>query len=268
MGLIKTKSIFRYPGGKTRMSDIISEYFKDYDTIISPFLGGGSVELKLGDLGKKVITSDIDEHLINCWQRLCNDRDEMYGYAECYYKFFHSDVLKEIKREKYIKMREEAGKLLDVCGAAKYWIVNRLSFSGLGLRGGFSEQAIKAELGPLVMKRLKEWNRPKGFEIPVRVSFEELLNKYPDFPVFLDPPYYLKKGWLYPNHKDFDHKKLVDILKKRNTPFMMTYNDCPEIRELYSYENITIRDRAWYYAMSNSRQGKELFITHKISGIN
>ena len=262
--MLKTKSIFRYPGGKTRVADLIIDYLKNFDVIISPFLGGGSVELKLANMGKKVISADIDKHLINCWQQLCNNRDEMYGYVVEYYDFFHSNATKEIKKAEYIRIQENAKQFLDVKGAAEYWIVNRLSFNGLGLLGGFSEQAIKIELGSLVLKRLKEWKKPEGFEIPVCMDFEYLLKKYPDYPVFLDPPYFLKKGWLYPNHKFFDHEKLANCLKNRNTPFKMTYNDCQEIRDLYTYEDIIIEDREWYYSMTNKRNGNELFISHKI----
>jgi len=262
--MTKTKSIFRYPGGKSKVINLISGYYNNFDTIISPFLGGGSVELYLADLGKRVISSDIDKQLINCWQTLCNHREEMYDYASEYYHTLHSDIPKEEKRDLFYEAKEGAAEFLDIKGAAQYWITNRVSFSGLGLLGGFSEWSIKAELGPLIMKRLKEWVKPEGFEVPVCLTFEELLEKYSDYPVFLDPPYLLKKGWLYPNHKFFDHEKLAEVLKKRNTPFMMTYNDCSEIRELYSHPDITIEDRSWYYAMSNKRKGNELFISRGI----
>ena len=258
------KSVFRYPGGKSNHAEEISEYFQDFDTVISPFLGGGSVELKLTNKGKRVISSDIDKHLINCWQQLCTNRDEMYEYAKYYYDYFHSDISKEEKRTEFYRIRETANEFLDIKGAAEYWIVNRISFSGLGLRGGFSESSIKAELGPLVLKRLKEWKKPEGFEIPVCLDFDDILNKYPDYPVFLDPPYYLEKGWLYPNHKNFNHEKLADCLKKRNTPFMMTYNDCPKIIDLYSDNSIKLEKRSWFYSMTNKRNGNELFISRGI----
>jgi len=259
--MIKTKSIYRYPGGKSLVSDRICEYYTNFNTIISPFLGGGSVELKLADAGKKVISGDIDKQLINCWQSLCNNRDEMYGYALEYYNIFHSDIPKEEKRTLFYEIKQSASEFLDVKGAAQYWIVNRISFSGLGLLGGFSEWSIKAELGPLIMKRLKEWNKPEGFEIPVCMDFETLLDKYPDIPIFMDPPYYLKKGFLYPNHKDFNHIKLSEYLNRSQRPFMMTYNDCSEIRELYDWDGIRIEERSWTYSMAKDKKGKEIFIS-------
>lgn len=262
----ETKSIFRYPGGKTRKANEISEYFNNFDTIISPFLGGGSVELKLANNGKNVISADLDKHLINCWENLCHNRDEMYEYANEYAIMFHSNIPKENKRELYYALKDYASFIFDVKGAAAYWIVNRLSFSGLGLKGGFSEQAIKAELGPLIMKRLKEWVRLQGFMVPVCMSFEELLSKFNHtVPIFLDPPYFLTKGWLYPNHENFDHYKLYDCLMNIKNPFMMTYNNCEEIMELYTQDKeIKIEEKSWYYAMTNKRQGNELFISRGI----
>jgi DNA adenine methylase len=259
-----TKSVYRYPGGKVKMATKIAEYFRNFDTVLCPFLGGGSVELNLADLDKRVISADIDKHLINCWQTLCQNKDEMYEYAKEYYDIFHSDISKEKKRDLFYEIKESAGEWLDVKGAAQYWVVNRISFSGLGLLGGFSEQAIKAEFGPLILKRLKEWKKPECFEIPQCLPFTQMMMKYPDVPMFLDPPYPLKKDWLYPNHKNFDHVKLATFLRSTNIPFMMTYSNCTEIKELYQHDSITIEENEWYYGMTNKRQGKELFISRGI----
>ena len=269
--MIETKSILRYPGGKFGVRKQIYEYFKYFDTIISSFCGGCHCELYFANMGKKVICSDIDKNLINCWQQLCNNRDEMYDYAKYYYNFFHSNISKEEKREEYYRIRENAKQFLDIKGAAEYFITNRISFSGLGLKGGFSEDSIYKNLGYLILKRLEEWKKPEGFEIPVCMDFEELLNKYPTYSIFLDPPYYMLKGFLYVHHKDFNHERLAEVLKKRNTPWMMTYNDCPEIRSLYSSDDIRIEERSWTYSMAKgkrnegkARQGNELFISKGI----
>ena len=49
MSLKKTdkiiKTLLRYPGGKSKAIDLITPYVKDYDKIISPFMGGGSLEV-------------------------------------------------------------------------------------------------------------------------------------------------------------------------------------------------------------------------------
>jgi DNA adenine methylase len=84
--------------------------------------------------------------------------------------------------------------------------------------------------------------------------------------LFLDPPYfsatrlYGRNGSLY----NFDHERLARILQKSDHRFLITYDDCPEIRALYSWA--TIEDWRLQYGMNNCNQqnlskiGAELFI--------
>ena len=39
------KTVLRYAGGKSKAINQITPFIKDYDEIISPFLGGGSLEV-------------------------------------------------------------------------------------------------------------------------------------------------------------------------------------------------------------------------------
>ena len=80
--------------------------------------------------------------------------------------------------------------------------------------------------------------------------------------MFLDPPYYLeKKSKLYgvngDLHEAFKHKKLAKLLKKR-IGWIMTYNDCEYIRELY--DGFTILSVNWKYGMSKSKDSSEIVI--------
>ena len=84
--------------------------------------------------------------------------------------------------------------------------------------------------------------------------------------IFLDPPYftasrlYGRNGSLH----SFDHERLSDILKKSKHRFLITYDDCDEIRHLYKWAEIT--EWSLQYGMNNcnaenqSKIGSELFI--------
>ncbi len=52
---------------------------------------------------------------------------------------------------------------------------------------------------------------------------------------FVDPPYYDHKphGIYDFGMNEEDHRKLAEKLKRLDAPFVLLYNDCPEIRELY-----------------------------------
>lgn len=49
---------------------------------------------------------------------------------------------------------------------------------------------------------------------------------------YLDPPYY-KKEFLYSNNNNFSHQELKDLLSKIKGKFILSYEDCRFIRNLY-----------------------------------
>jgi DNA adenine methylase len=101
------------------------------------------------------------------------------------------------------------------------------------------------------------------------VDFEEVIQAPgKDVFLFLDPPYftatklYGRGGSLH----EFDHQRLANTLKKTNHRFLVTYDDCPEIRRLFEWANI--RNWQLQYGMNNcnlereSKVGSELFISN------
>ena len=103
------------------------------------------------------------------------------------------------------------------------------------------------------------------------LDYEEVLNAPgEDVFLFLDPPYfsatnsalYGKNGKL---HKIFDHECFAANLKKCPHRWLLTYDDSPFVRELFSFANIV----SWnlMYGMrnvtENSKQlGSELLISN------
>lgn len=58
-------------------------------------------------------------------------------------------------------------------------------------------------------------------------------------------------------HKDFDHDELAKILRKRER-WIMSYNDCDEIRNLY--QDFPIISIEWVYGMSKNKNSNEIII--------
>ncbi len=81
---------------------------------------------------------------------------------------------------------------------------------------------------------------------------------------FIDPPYYVKGQTLYLNALDDEyHAALSRRLKVMSeTAWVLTYDDCPEIRRLYSGW-ASIRPFSLRYAASERRNGKEVLIVPK-----
>lgn len=58
-------------------------------------------------------------------------------------------------------------------------------------------------------------------------------------------------------HSSFDHERLHSLLTNRGQ-WLMSYNDCPEIREMY--KDYEIIEAQWTYGMNKSKQSSEILI--------
>ena len=81
---------------------------------------------------------------------------------------------------------------------------------------------------------------------------------------FIDPPYFVKGETLYLNTLNEEyHSALAARLKSmRNAAWVLTYDDCAEIRRMYR-DWATIRPFSLRYAASERRSGKEVLIVPK-----
>jgi DNA adenine methylase len=143
--------------------------------------------------------------------------------------------------------------------ACKYFVINRCSFSGATLSGGFSAEASKLRFTESSIKRIEDLDL-SNVEFH-NMDFTHFLKGKRGF-IFLDPPYYLgQSSKLYGNngdmHENFDHEKLFKIMKMRKN-WIMTYNDCEYIRDLYKDYEIRVVD--WTYGMNKSKNSSEIVI--------
>jgi DNA adenine methylase len=78
---------------------------------------------------------------------------------------------------------------------------------------------------------------------------------------FIDPPYYEKGKLIYLNSLDNNyHVMLSEKLRTLNdSAWVLTYDDCPEIRKLYSGW-AKIKKFTLQYSASERRNGKEILI--------
>jgi DNA adenine methylase len=81
---------------------------------------------------------------------------------------------------------------------------------------------------------------------------------------FIDPPYFKKGAALYLNALDEGyHAELAARLKSISSgAWVLTYDDCPEVRRLYR-DWATIRPFSLRYAASERRPGREILIAPK-----
>lgn len=245
------KSPLRYPGGKSRAIKTIAPYFEKSDNYIFPFLGGGSIELFMMDsTSSNIICYDIFEPLVDFWDCLINENGEFISRVANLYPLSKNDFYK-MSKDNSLKSKME--------NAVRFYVLNRCSFSGSTLSGGFSPNHPRfTEKG---IESLKQYS-----DIRMKVeklSFEVSIPKNKGF-MYLDPPYLLENSFLYGNkgdtHRGFDHNLLFETVKNIDG-WIMSYNDCEEIKKLYSGHKIISLD--WKYGMSKNKISSELLIFSK-----
>ena len=247
------KSPLRYPGGKSRAAKILYQLVpNDTKEICSPFFGGGSFEIYCAQKGIRVYGYDNFKPLVDFWQCLLEDSEELANEVEKHYP------LPKAKFYEYQKMQIDSKSKLE--RATLFYVLNRTSFSGSTLSGGMASGGLhnNPRFNKSSIARLREFkieNLTVGF-----ANFKESLQKHKNTLVYLDPPYMIKNKLYGRNgdlHKDFDHQGLADILKKRGK-WILSYNNSEEVRDLYT--NFWRKIPKWAYGMSNNKFSRELII--------
>ena len=238
---------------------------KLFTTVVSPFFGGGSFEFYLQNKYKlNIICNDKFTPLYNFWN-ICKDNSKKEELCKLLY-----NVVNDTTKEKFIQYRNNIMKEKDeLIKAYYYFIINRCSFSGATLSGGFSLEASKKRFTKSSIDRVKSLDLSKlqiynkdisDFMSTINIDLSSSL-------VFLDPPYYLEKGSkLYGKngdmHEDFDHEELFTLLSNnKNMKWLMTYNNCDYIKKLY--KNYKIMDVDWTYGMNKTKKSSEIVIINK-----
>jgi DNA adenine methylase len=247
-----SRSPLRYPGGKSRGVQTITSFFpKNLRVMLSPFFGGGSIELFMATKGVKVLGYDIFGPLVEFWQCLLNNPELLALEVEKYFP---------LPKEKFYQLQISQNNFFSKLErAAIFYVLNRASFSGSTLSGGMSPE--HPRFTKTSIDRIKDFFNP-NISIE-QLDFKESLMKYPNIFTYLDPPYLIKNslyGLKGNTHKEFDHETLALILSNREK-WILSYNDCTEIRDLYSQFYILTPE--WKYGMSNNKSSKEVLIFSK-----
>ena len=265
---VSFRSPLRYPGGKQRAISQIAKMFParagEYR---EPMVGGGSVYMyaRGREFASRYWINDQFEELIAFW-RMAQDE------ASCRRLVTELMSLRaKLKnpaqaKEYFLKARNENPK--DAYRAAfLFFLFNRITFSGTTRAGGFSSAASHSRFTVSSIERLKNMPAALSDTTITNQDFEQVISEPgSDVFIFLYPPYY-QASRLYGRGgslHNFDHDRLAATLRQTPHRFLITYDDCSEIRALYDFARI--RPFRLQYGMNNcssdnvSKIGSELFI--------
>ena len=262
-----TPSPLRYPGGKTKIYEYVKrvlELNNLHGTYIEPFAGGAGLALKLlfnNDVSKIVI-NDSDPAIYAFWNSVLTNPKEL-----CYFVKNIPLNYTEWQRQRHIYFNQANYSELEIGEATLY--LNRTNMSGVikgGLIGGtdqtgrykmdarFNRVDLVAKIEAIAGKREKiDLYQLDVFEF---IKPPVLRHYYKVF-INFDPPYVNKAGQLYMNYfAPEDHTKLKTAIASCKRKWMVTYDACDLVQELYAEYRKGYIDVI--YSANGSRKAKEL----------
>lgn len=225
------KSPISYIGGKGRLLEYVWGILPDTDRIISPFFGGGSIELNFAYHKKaSVLSYDICPYLIVFWKHFVINPLQVFSGA---IDIFQDNTFKDLQ-ELYTDYTSRQPDN-DFTAASIYYLFSKLGFRGCGLIHGIRKQ--QYDKG---MKVLGRKQNMYSFDLLFQKShiefkcldFSESLVVSDDLAI-CDPPYVSTEtiyqvGSSTASKHVFNHHLLNTILKDRDN-WVLFYNHCPEL---------------------------------------
>jgi DNA adenine methylase len=265
-------SPLRYPGGKVCLLDTVARILRlnklEHGHYAEPYAGGCGLALALLFDGhvSDIHINDIDRPVWSFWHSVLNRTEDFIELMES-----TPVTLREWRKQRGVLSESE--DTLELGFAA--FFLNRTNRSGIiknaGVIGGLKQDGRytvdcrfnKEELARRI-RRIRKYRSRIHLHRKDALKFIDHVERTLPVRSFLciDPPYFHKGSSLYTSfYMRADHEMVADHILELQTPWMLTYDFCDEIHDLYT-------DRRQYqfslnYSAQNKRVGSELLIASK-----
>lgn len=258
MEVIIIKTPVSWMGNKTSILHILYALFPlSYGRYIEPFGGSGAVLLGKAKPDKFEVYNDYNANLVNLF-RCMRDRPMSFIRELGFLNLNSRDDFNTIKRflekqeftDSYMKQELELTNILlpppqaceirrlykrgkedyDLRRAVMFLKLVRYSYSS----GGKSFACQPFNVASL-FKLIQQLSNRLANAIIENQDFEVLIKHYdrPDSFFYCDPPYYTSEYVYECGFTWDDHLRLRNALAESKGKWLVSYNDCPEIRNLY-----------------------------------
>ena len=275
-------------GNKSSILHILYAVFPmKYGRFIDVFGGSGSVLLGKPDVHPFEVYNDFDKNLVNLFRCMkertmatvrelgfCNlnsreDFNAIRKFFEQREEFTNEYLSEELLLTELTFPPLQANELKELrTRITKDHDVRRAAMFLKLLRYSYSSSCKSFASQPFDIRKLfgliKELENRMANVVVENQDFETLIKHYdrPDSFFYADPPYFSSEGMYEVGFGWDDHVRLRDTLKGIKGKFLLSYNDCEEIRELY--DGFSLLDFSRTHAMVQryeaGREFKELLI--------
>lgn len=262
---MRDASPLRYPGGKWRIYPFFNRLI-ELNKLVKPvyveaYAGGASLALNLlfSDIVSEIVLNDIDPTIHAFWKAVTRENKE-------FLELLKSTPItpEEWQNQKNIYSDSESDELR--LGFATFFL-NRTNYSGImngGMIGGRTQEGdykLDARFNKLELQR--RIMRIATFRSRIHLFSYDAMQLIKDYAfsrnhlLFLDPPYYNKGQRLYHNaYATADHATVNKCVLATETNWVVSYDDVPEIRQLY--RGVKSRRVSLRYSARKSRSGSEV----------
>lgn len=223
-------SFLSWIGGKKLLRKKILGIFPEqgsYNRYIEVFGGAGWVLFSREKHASLEVYNDVNGELVNLFR--CT-------------KYHPEALCKELEytlmsREQFFDAKDqiETRGLTDLQRAARFYILVKESFGAdlhsFGVRPKNMQNAVSY---------IEEVAKRLNTVIIENQDFERILKTYDNNEAlfYLDPPYYKTEKYYTERFRSEDHVRLKEAIGRVKGKFLLSYNDCDYIRELYRDYNI------------------------------
>lgn len=244
-------SFISWIGGKKLLKKKIIEQFPEhFERYIEVFGGAGWVLFDIEKHAPMEVYNDMNGELVNLFRCV---------------KFHPEAIQKElewilISREQFFDCvaQNSIRGMTEIQRAARFYCRIKLSF-GSDLRSF----GVRARDLDKTISYLQEVSKRLNKVVIENADFERLIKTYDreNSLFYLDPPYYEAEKYYPDRFMPEDHIRLRDALSKIRGKFILSYNDCHEIRQLYDgYVIVEAERNDNLVTKTNPRRYKELII--------
>ncbi len=263
---MRNASPLRYPGGKWRLTScferVIDLNYIHPPLYAEPYAGGASLALSLlfTNAVSEIYLNDLDPAIHAFWFSVLRHNEDLCELIEC----VPLSPTEWRRQRKIYACGLAAGRL--ALGFATFFL-NRTNHSGIlngGMIGGKRQQGewkLDARFNRSeLVRRIK---KIRTFKSSIHLSCQDAAEflKEQKFGrnslVYLDPPYYHAGRDLYLNaYEPNDHALVRDCALSLRGPWIVSYDDAPEIRKLYRAQKS--RHVRLLHTARSTRLGKEV----------
>jgi DNA adenine methylase len=274
MAMALTNSPLRYPGGKSCLYDLASQILRlnklERGHYAEPYAGGAGLALSLLFEGhvSAIHLNDYDRSIWAFWDSVLNATDDLVAMIES----------AKVDMDNWYRQREiylNATDYDDLTLGFATFFLNRTNRSGIvkgaGVIGGLNQDGnykIDCRFNPVELSRrirriAKYRSRINLYRLDALEFMDRMDETLPERSLYcIDPPYFNKGRSLYTSfYNPEDHAAVSQAVLHLERPWILTYDNTPEISHLY-------KARRQYgfdvnYSLQTKRVGTELLVASK-----